>query len=443
MASTRTPAPVHAGRRTTTRIAMGITAPLTTILLALSAGCQSGVDKTVSHPATPSVSHSHSPSAGPAAPIRFGKRLWSRRTGHGAPDSQPFAVRGVHEIRLVGDLLIYTGDDREGGRMRLVVADAASGVPRWSISDAARLKPGGGSLDEMFSSIYVIGPDSNPLILVEYRNDDDSGGIAALAAASGKVRWRLPNQSRYVSIAAASNDVLVTRVTLFQGTDIVGHRTVAFDPSTRRELWRASGVSPVALADDTLLGDRGESSGHRGEVTTTAVGLDATTGKVRWDMAKLHKKSNTHGKSSTHSVTDGSVALLDVPGSTTIAVDSATGKRLARLHVAASGCSSDGTGLIGCKTDEGSLVLVRRTSDGVQVEQPDGTDHDEIDGVFDGVVFVHGASDPTPRLLDGSGHPYSTRPPGAIAVVGGDYAIFSSGSLDSDDLSLTAHRIIH
>lgn len=184
------------------------------------------------------------------------------------PDSTPSELWDLELSELdayaTGDGVIYVGT-RDGG----VALDLVTGQERWRAS---------------IGRVTSIVLDGNDLFVGTRVNPDrGTGGLTALDATSGEVRWTVPDQeAEIVVLQVVDGRVFGLDTRVWDGPDIV-----AWDAATGRESWRfAREGAPnrtVNLITDGVayLGCDPASLGDCD--VDTIVALDTATGQVIWE----------------------------------------------------------------------------------------------------------------------------------------------------------------
>ncbi|MBC6462477.1 PQQ-binding-like beta-propeller repeat protein [Actinomadura sp. HBU206391] len=384
-------------------------------------------------------------------PVPFDKKpLWSGRAGDGqALAGKDTGLKGVTGFALAGDALIYTGEGRETDRSRLVVADAATGKVRWSISRNGSL--GGGVNADSVERIHVVGDEGRELVLIGYRRrSTGEQGVAALSLRSGEVRWTKPvlagGDDRFMRLDAADGRTFAVTVSAFNGSSLRSRdETIAFATGTRRRLWHRAGLSAEAVTGDLIL-TRHERRG------TDLVALDASNGKRRWGLAGRYKSPEL-----LHAA--GSRALVARTADGAVVLDTATGRELARTTARPAECDGDGELLIVCRvgplgdaSQNGSHALTIDLGGGqTKITELLGTS-----GLFDyrgsrqwffasrfqGAQGAQGGGSGY-LALDSAGREVAGDLPGSPGAIGDRYAVFYTGSLGQySGVTFTVHRMV-
>lgn len=264
----------------------------------------------------------------------------------------------------------YDIDGDVSKEQRIVLADAATGTPRWTSGGAL---PGGLVWDAL-TAPALVAHDGAVAVLVEYCTKSCVGnpggdGIALLSGTDGSVLWQTKTVTSTVDaqtrLHVVDDDTAV--VTVQPGTfgvdDPKTLRVLAFDLATGRKRWETSGVWPQRIAGDVLLGavGRQEPLDHPvfapppvddGEKAALAA-LDLATGRELWRTPATRLVAVA-----------GSSAL--VFGAAREVVDEQTGQRIADFADAASpyGCAGNvESTLIACATEDPQRIRTFDTRD--------------------------------------------------------------------------------
>lgn len=389
--------------------------------------------------------------AAPPAPVRFDKSpLWTVEVGRGTAEAG-FGLRRVDSFRVAGDAVVAVGADRTDGGDRLVVADATSGVVRWAIGSGAEVG-GDGTTVAFYSSPDVVQVGADQLVLLVYEKQVGARrveeGLAALSLKDGSLRWRVPLRTGpqyevHVSARTANGQLALLEIWRTDrrkgaSSNIVESRTVAIDLRTHRKRWEAPGVKPWDVVGDTVVGTVPKLPYEVGSRSDgVAVGLDAATGKRRWDLAKRHATSR-------FVAAVGTVAVVGTEDGAAV-VDVASGRERVRIGKELSSCRNDGQGLIACRAGGESmnshLVTVQVTGD----TTPQVTQLLAVAGVTPTHVlrkWIFASSGDRAVVVDAVGTPRDGDLPGQLAAESDRLAVFASGGEYPYATRYVAYRVL-
>jgi hypothetical protein len=197
--------------------------------------------------------------------------------------------------RIVGDSVVLA-DGSGTGKVRLVCFGAADGVRRWTLDGSKPIANDWLSIvgpAQYFSPITIQNPGirlAGSVIPIPYataQKGATTSGLIGVDAQTGEPVWSFaaapsPTFDRTMVTAVAASVVLAT-VSAPYGPHwpVTSPTTIAVDAKTGTELWRATGVTGLAGAGDSVVVARrtGNSATWLPEVR------DARTGKARWTGA--------------------------------------------------------------------------------------------------------------------------------------------------------------
>ncbi|MFC4587998.1 PQQ-like beta-propeller repeat protein [Sphaerisporangium corydalis] len=396
-------------------------------------------------------------------PLPLGREpLWTQDTKG--------AVKYISAAALHGDAAVIVGGLRKK-ETRLVVADAATGKVRWSVGEFGPLRGGGGAvwLDMAYGrsrTPQIVGKGADWGILANYyltgcrhptglcplgSGPSDETGVALLSGRDGSVRWRLPlvpartgraaraaNRLRGVLETSGGKIALATVAPSPTGGfgDV---RLVAVDVATGRRLWTRSGVQPVMVSGDLVLGRvAGGTGGSRLDLGGgSVVALDAATGRTRWEPSpRMPASLPALAAGNLPMVREVKDGRLGPP----LVLDPGTGREIARLPEFVTGCQTDGVSLIACEYSDlrqRRLVTIRLDGREVRVarrELPDAT----LAAVWRGHVFLDDRHD-RGYEVDRSANVLADDLPGEPVALSEGYAIFQGRYSEMPGYSV--HRV--
>lgn len=179
--------------------------------------------------------------------------------------------KGLSDVD-VRDGLVLAGNDEN-----LALLDAATGTPRWQLTEAEQL-PASIWWRAEDKTAGLVAHDGGLAVLTTYGGTGEQG-VVLLSAEDASVLWKAPlppNFDLYVV------DDRLAMITVAEGT------TAALDVGTGRQLWTRADVYPVSVVDDVVLTHahvRPPRLPGMGDLGPGAViALDAATGAPRWDL---------------------------------------------------------------------------------------------------------------------------------------------------------------
>lgn len=295
----------------------------------------------------------------------------------------------------------------------LTLVDLRTGDELWTVRPAARLA---GSTEVYSSGGILIGAG----VLVRTR-----GGIALLARADGSVRWRAPVRAgageRYVPVAADDRTALVTVGPIRGGAP----RVLAVDTGTGQVRWTRDGLSPYAIAGDTVVGVTADG---------TVAAWDLATGATAWTYDGLSAARVALTASDVVLVEGGTGSGSPVRR----VLSAATGELLAQLggDPRTGTCAADGATLIACPLVRGRDDLVFETfglADHLVRTLSGGYRPRAVCLVGPDDLFA--AADADYIAVDRRGRLVADRLPGRPVAVSGDYLVVRT---DTGDPPLTS-----
>ena len=372
-----------------------------------------------------------------------GKSLW---------DSQK-AEMSLEDAELREGSAVLLG--RSDEHTELTVVNATTGKARWSLTDGDALRGGEGrtwSPDPKETELQIVGDGDGWGVLVTWFAIRRSGGraiettgMALLSGEDGKVRWKYSAARSDRPDRAHGRLVHTDGKVALAVTEPVGPprpadvTTVAIDAGSGRELWSRAGIEPKVVAGDAVLGRvRPPGSEHYDDVRGSLVGLDAATGRPRWDSTAL-----LPGMDLTVQVSGGRVAVISqrTPDGSVVRLvrDLGTGRELANLPASTDGCETDGEKLIACHAQDGErrkLITIIADDGKVNWSERD-IGHRRIVAVRKGRVFLGTESRPAKTIseVDRAGDGSDLDLPGKPIALSDRFAIFVSGE-SSDEFSL-------
>ncbi|GEM_PF-4599539 len=400
----------------------------------------------------PSPAPSASPSAAATstvAPLRLGDTpLWTRTVQkYYGTTPPPAPIAELAEIRLVGDSLLTIGSIPEHrGTDRLVVSDAKTGAVRWSATGYDRVGDDGSAYSFLRSARVVGDPAGDWTIVTMFARQLDGtnveDGIMGLSGKDGSLRWRIPvQQVQRCGCPWTRMDVMllgpasVSTVAVEIATDTPEAqettRTVAYDIATRRQVWTAPGVRPVAIEGDLLLAERPKLPAQSIDTPpTTLSALDLRTGTAKWDLTGRYPQSGL-----TYAAGD---TLVVDRGDSTALIDTATGRELGTSSAKLASCGRAQAVFAcrdtGAQVGDDKAVTVRRSGDTATVAKVPGSQWCWRVQVWRELVYCDDTSDQPQRsgAIDQAGGVAAARLPGRLEAVNDGFAVFSTGSFARD-----------
>ncbi|MBT2208867.1 PQQ-binding-like beta-propeller repeat protein [Actinomadura sp. NEAU-AAG7] len=355
-------------------------------------------------------------------------------------------IRGVSSAVLDGDAVLISGTGPGGSDdRRHVVADARTGETRWTRRAGDSL--GGGDRVASLGLPRLAHVGGETLSLVKYEGQG-SQGIAALSLRDGRVRWKKAVAGDGVNLYAVGDATFAVRVTDY-GAGAGGggerERTVAFATSTRRELWRRSGVVPeLDPAGDLVIAARlGKAERYGVEPHTDLIAYGASDGRQRWRTGGRYRDPRLQFA--------GGSALVVTVGDGAAVLDRATGRELARTGARLGGCGGTGA-LVVCRTGEGDVGGAGEHA--VTIEIGDGTARiNDLPRTAGLTAFralgpwltatrpaAPGGGRPAFPLLDAAGRTLAEDLPGAPLALGGGLAVLTTPGPDGA-AALSVYRV--
>lgn len=396
---------------------------------------------------------------------------------------------GTTHAEIRGDTAIVLGTDQRG-RSRLAVADADSGKVRWSVTAGDRLDAesvldqasthvaGGGS----WQRLLVVGSGKQWSVLMAYgtpRSEEDINGegkdpdhgppqpevgktgVAALSGRDGSLRWKTELDGKPRMLDTDGRTALVSTgdgSTTSYGIDAAGKG---------RKLWSHPEHLVYQLAGDTALGN---TSGQPGELQSpsgaTLFGVDARTGKRKWNLSDTFEGSTAIGAVEGNAVAWVESEMDDGPASTTetrqTVIDTETGEEIGELDLADEQnsevanrvvhCRSDRRTLLACATSANYLVTIRAGEHSEPVISPisaapqgaKGTP--QVDTVARGRIHLNGqftVDSPKPPLVVNRNGDTLHRPLPGHVIADGPRHIAVLTDTTGGDRDLGGHLAIH
>jgi hypothetical protein len=379
-----------------------------------------------------------STNAEPEPPAAAPRSTTARSTPPTPPSLKPIPVNAKPLWTSRGEA--RTADVREGlaiyGGRSLVLADAASGAVRWSVTRDEDL-PGADGAQWMswFASPQLVGHGDGVAVLVDYYWNScaeeggctrgqakDEVGLALLSSASGKVLWRVPTaEPGQASFWLEYVDDRTALVSVAPGHSVAAEdvRAMAIDLPTGKIRWERTGFWPRAVVGDMVLGEKNDV--HPDEREPDAVpdgsvaGFDLATGAPRWERGDSQLV-----------VTGGDVTLVraargrEVEG---VIVEATTGREVTKFGGTAESCAGDDI-MLACQLDLDGLdeVATFRLDDRkVDVSAAELTSF-EVDAVWRDRIFVNG--DHERYTITRAGNKVDRHLPGDLVAIADGYALF-------------------
>jgi outer membrane protein assembly factor BamB len=352
--------------------------------------------------------------------------LWIGTTGR--PNEMP-------GIDILGQSVVTAGNTRDELSRALFVADAETGRPRWRLDEAKPLPGDDAALLGPFRGgrVATAGSRDDWTVFVPYRTEPGSFGVAALAGADGAARWKTDVAGRSLDpgtheVLAASDRVVVSGAES-KGTTRL--HALGFDAQSGRRLWNVPGAWPQFVAGDVVLAQKGEPASRApGSLApkdgSAVVGLDANTGRTRWDASARYPASRVFSAI-------GGLAAIAVPSDSPgalrrIVLDARTGSEVADLGNGLN-CWNDRRSLLVCDTERYGQFIVfdagKRTTTRIEI-----ADTSRLYAAWHGHLVLDD------RVVDRDGKPVTDRLPGIVIAMSDDYVVL----YDNDTSKYSVHR---
>jgi hypothetical protein len=409
----------------------------------------------------PSVSASPSVAASSPVPaLRLSDApLWTVQfDAHGRSASPPpVPLAELAHLRLVGDALLIIGSvPGHGGTDRLVVSDARTGAPRWSVTRGDRVGTDGSRYDFLRSARVVGDPAGDWTLVTTFARPVGGSmaeiGIIGLSGRDGRLRWRIPvhrenrcscpwTRSELMTLEPAAAGTVLVRI----ATDTVaeGHvavRTVAYDVATRRPAWTVTGVEPQAVEGGLVLVQRPRLPVKLTDsAPASLVALDLRTGAVRWDLAGGYPDSTL--------VFAGGDTLVVDRGDGTLLVDTATGAVLGTSPARLAGCARTAEVFVcrdtGGQVSAAKVATVLRSGPAASVTPVPDSQWCWRVRVWQALLYCDDSTAQLGRTgaIDVAGRVAANGLPGRLETVDGSVAVFSTGAPDRDAGTVAVYAV--
>ncbi len=355
-----------------------------------------------------------------------------------------WTYQGARNVELRGGLVLFNHGDQ-----RLLLADVASGTPRWEFAKGHELRDGA-----HYQESFVPGPGVRHLVgsgetlgvLVEHET-----GLARVSAKDGSVTWQTSvldpgtagTGGETLTLRAVDDRIAVMSITEgppnrpgYTGAPV---RSVGLDVGTGTRVWESyDDVWPSLIAGGMVLGQ--ETRGLPAQTATgrlpdgTVVGLDLLTGARRWDLTDRFTRSSLVLANQDVAVVTGVTAVTpDRRETVVVSVD--TGKELASFPTGAVSCRGDRRTLVACVSDDDPRYALYTYTSGEQsvrtaAEGP--AQGVRLHTVLAGRIVLgirSGGGATRWRTLDAAGNTLDTTldPPGPVRAITDDHAVLQTG----------------
>ena len=381
-------------------------------------------------------------------PLAVGEALWDR--AEEGPSTEPAPMSRVNDVALTNDAVLYQGELEQESLDATVVADAATGKARWQLSVENASRTVRGERLQLIPHAYALAAiaqtDKSWSLLLSYRSDD-AAGVAGLDGADGSVAWTIPlgEPDDDVDVVEAQGDLAYVTVTpddpeSADSQDGDPQPTLSvLDLAERKVLWQSKQGTDARLTSDGIILVSRPDDSEAGQ-SVTAIDLKDPDRELWTFRDKGGQVPSVHG------VFDNLVLIRVADG--TAVLDLKSGDELARIGKALFRC--DGTArLVACDSsvESGSLtrpgapVTLRATEDGVRVRDLRGVRSSEVNGVWDGRIFLDATEKRGYRSVDENGVIVDTKLPGRFSGSNEQgIALFTSG-LPLSNVSWEVHRL--
>ncbi|AXK35118.1 hypothetical protein DVA86_23185 [Streptomyces armeniacus] len=262
------------------------------------------------------------------------------------PEKDRLELREVSDVRLVGDVLVYSGGTRQVGYAggRLAGLDAATGKLRWTVDgddlgEGHHLLPVPDAAGDHRMPVVATGGSH---VLVSYYPGTGRDGVAAVSVKDGSVAWKRDvagGDGGTVRAADAHSYAVESSTTGGGDENKTWDYTVrVYDLKSGELTATRKGVREPHLYDGTVVASVQQPKSR--DANTDVVAFTAKTGKEKWRLGDRYRDPAV-----VH-VAGGAAVITHAAG--TAVVGTATGRELARTPGQAAGCHGDGP-LIVCQ----------------------------------------------------------------------------------------------
>lgn len=222
-----------------------------------------------------------------------------------------------YDVQFHDTVAVVTGTRDPGTTDQGIAAvDANTGRTMWSVHAFGNLSGGRGAQLWQVGDATVVDDDDGGSVVVTYQSErcaatirrcpageptTDEWGVAALSMHDGSVKWMhaiTPAVSEKSDRAGVlddlappklitiADDAAIVHGPIKTGTNAVDEAyatgIIAIDPATGTRLWDAPRTTADTVVGGTVIAARRANENDAG--TTTAVALDVSTGKPRWEL---------------------------------------------------------------------------------------------------------------------------------------------------------------